>query len=1668
MKKLAKPLILLLVVSLLAGAFVMGALADTETATPSETPTVVGSYTAPEGAWKPAEGEDVAFATWATEEDYLAGNVDPVKKYDSTYLLDTASITGVGYVHLFKDVTTKTKNDANSTVFPDVAANQQLVINLGGKALTANSGFRVGGASSTALTSAALTMKNGTFNQQSQFHTRVHATVIFDNVVYNLNTSVMAYDAGGYLMEYRNSTLNLHAAAHWDLTAQNVKDSEGNYFANTIRFVNTDVIQTKTPTVPLFRIKTPIGADSESSATIIFDKDSSLTRSNAVPLVKLNSAMSTAQYKDPNADPKVLVDPEDVVYPVFKQTQYLRFEVGCVVSEGLAPTDPYLYQYDYYNGSSGKTAVQVYGEGAKSLETLTSCGAEDTALSVAVVKDGTPVDWVAYDLGDGTVQLLEPAEPWTPGAEHAGITYAVWASESEYLLGFKPDYWYTDADLLTANIGVTDSDGLVYANNYVAGYVHVYANINNSISQIVTGQKQELVINLNGYTLSDVKGFRVGGKSSADCRDASLTIKNGNWNLSSGQLQFRHESSFIMESIVFNVSFKKDADLFYGSAAEYIRFTDCTITSQYGNPFYLAYQNKNWAGARTQFIFENTDLIYLEAPTNSIFWFVEYGGTNVACYDFYFDGKSSIQLPENSSCAWFWLKESAGAVYETGAIKVTFEDGFATTGGTKYPTTYRFSEYDNTAGALKDVVELPVNDDYLKLIYNNDPAALHVHTLADPAVEGRVEPGCGIKGYYDSVVYCTECGDRVSFNKVDIPAIPHTPGDAVIEKLVEGSCTVTGSYDTVVYCTNCKAEISRVTTTSEATGHHWIKDQCTKCGEEATKAWRPDETYAGILYAVWASEDDYINGVTPTYWCGDKDEIKGFQNKYLGSLDTNGTTYNNDFVPGYVHLFGNVDNKTAQIVVGRTQKLVINLNGKTLTDTIGFRTGGSDASFPESHLTIKDGIWNRSSGQLQIRRDTTFIVEKVTCNFSVSTIFNGSGGDYVRFTDCTINCTHATPGKTFQLYTNAQNQGLERGVFIFENTDLIYSSALTAPIFTFINAGGYFDITIDKDSSVIAPSISSWYGSNVQLTKADTGSITFEEGVTLISGTEYPVSDDYVTVNVLGEANYIDYAIEAFKDGTRIAGWLEPHISDGTLSYLPSGTIIKLTQDITAGTIHTYKDYDLTIDLNGYTLTFTTSTNMQFGEGQSSVWSERTIKFTSSNGMGTIDATKRTITAFQARPGTNAVFENVKLILGASGFNDGGANSITFTNCIVTGRSTEYIISCDGLGGGASGKTRTYTFDNTVVEGVALARNVTAIKDVLNINVVNGCVIDNEKPFVVVAPCVRKESLGIDGERIVTLNIDKDTKFTAPNFEFATNENLYGDTLYVSKYPATVNVLDGETPVTGYAIWSEGEYYVFGDKVKVNSGDLKANLTLYTDFNLNFFVNPEVITSVIYNGEALESVPYGDMLKYTLVGIAPNVAADDLKFTVTVKSGEDTCYMSLTYSVLKYANAIEAGAFTTEEKQFINAVMNYVKAAYAYTGNAEPEFVGTEYTIDRVAEAPALPSAIAGASYDLTENFKLRFKLAGDFTGTLKIADYTFEVENGKVGGVDYVTIELRAYELYKGVQVITVTDEGTEVGTYNIGNYLNFANGAESNLKGLIEALYDYSKFAYDYKYAN
>ena len=113
------------------------------------------------------------------------------------------------------------------------------------------------------------------------------------------------------------------------------------------------------------------------------------------------------------------------------------------------------------------------------------------------------------------------------------------------------------------------------------------------------------------------------------------------------------------------------------------------------------------------------------------------------------------------------------------------------------------------------------------------------HVPGEPEIENEVTRTCTQDGSYDSVVYCTVCGDELSRDTIVDPAPGHTPGP-------EATCT------TAQLCTVCSALLQ------SSLGHNFVEGTCTRCGQsEAENALvlGTNNLTSGNVYSYTAAAD---------------------------------------------------------------------------------------------------------------------------------------------------------------------------------------------------------------------------------------------------------------------------------------------------------------------------------------------------------------------------------------------------------------------------------------------------------------------------------------------------------------------------------------------------------------------------------------------------------------------------------------------------------------------------------------------------------------------------------------------------------------------------------------------------------------------------------------------
>lgn len=143
-----------------------------------------------------------------------------------------------------------------------------------------------------------------------------------------------------------------------------------------------------------------------------------------------------------------------------------------------------------------------------------------------------------------------------------------------------------------------------------------------------------------------------------------------------------------------------------------------------------------------------------------------------------------------------------------------------------------------------------------------------------------VDATCGKDGSKTVTTSCSDCGYVISVeHNVVIPATKnHTPAAAVKENVKPATCTEAETYDSVVYCSVCGQEISRTQMTGEAAlGHKWGEwkhdDSTAKaeskhtrtCGNDATHT---DSAACNFTSQVTQNQTAVLPEIT-TYTCKD-------------------------------------------------------------------------------------------------------------------------------------------------------------------------------------------------------------------------------------------------------------------------------------------------------------------------------------------------------------------------------------------------------------------------------------------------------------------------------------------------------------------------------------------------------------------------------------------------------------------------------------------------------------------------------------------------------------------------------------------------------------------------------------------------------------------------------
>jgi len=328
-----------------------------------------------------------------------------------------------------------------------------------------------------------------------------------------------------------------------------------------------------------------------------------------------------------------------------------------------------------------------------------------------------------------------------------------------------------------------------------------------------------------------------------------------------------------------------------------------------------------------------------------------------------------------------------------------------------YRTTPDWRCYTNTTGnTANQTLRFFVKTSGSAVYYTTEITASECEHIWDSGVQTSA-PSCEVAGVMTYT--CTLCGETKT---EAIDALGHTEGTPVTESVVDATCEENGSYDTVVYCSVCNKELSRVTTTVEATGHNFSGGVCTECGAV-------DES-AGVAYVLVTDVNDLK--------VGDQIVIVAQNADYAMSA----TQGNNN--RGQIAIEKNTSDNTVEI---SDAVQVLTLESGNIEGTFAFYTGEGylyAASSGSNYLRTETTLSNNSSWLITIAAEGVATVKAQGANTrnwlrynSTSSLFScyASGQQDIAIYKKTILCAHTNTTEVAQQDPTCTAVGYTAGVY---------------------------------------------------------------------------------------------------------------------------------------------------------------------------------------------------------------------------------------------------------------------------------------------------------------------------------------------------------------------------------------------------------------------------------------------------------------------------------------------------------------------------------------------------------------------------------------------------------------------------------------------------------------
>ncbi|MBQ3015577.1 MAG: hypothetical protein IJD79_02220 [Clostridia bacterium] len=274
----------------------------------------------------------------------------------------------------------------------------------------------------------------------------------------------------------------------------------------------------------------------------------------------------------------------------------------------------------------------------------------------------------------------------------------------------------------------------------------------------------------------------------------------------------------------------------------------------------------------------------------------------------------------------------------------------------------------------------------------------------------------------------------------------------------------------------------------------------------------------------------------------------------------------------------------------------------------------------------------------------------------------------------------------------------------------------------------------------------------------------------------------------------------------------------------------------------------------------------------------------------------------------------------------------------------------------------------------------------------------------------------------------------------------------------------------------------------VENPTLKANISLGSDFDFNFYVPKDTFVSAKVDSTALtvgEEIDFDGVtyVKVTYEGIAPATAGVSRSTAFTLTNGHHEYIAKYSASIPKYIKSVQSGTddAAARSKTIIAATVRYIDSAYTYFGKTDgKDAIAELLTLTADVSVPSLSfdaltavntmasvsNAVSEATLALESSPTVRFILNPEFSGEITVGGENYTVSGGMCDNLSYIDVPLSAKNIMSAVTVKV----GADVGKFNTVSYYNYLKSVSASdadaaaAVPVVEALFTYGACAGEY----